>query len=397
MSDPIVLARRFGDALRVGDGRAAERIVDDALAAGLEPAVIQSLVIAPAMVRIGELWEQNVIGVAEEHLATSICQRALVPLFETMLAAGEPRRRRERILLAAVEGQQHVVGLQMIADVLEAAGYDVLNLGASVPLGSLLQFIASQQPAIVGLAFGSAHDIRALTDSLWATHEVAPDARVMLGGLAVPRVLREAGYRHVVNSIDVVTAVKDLLASAPLQPSAKAIEPLHLRGADVPGPGVPPAPAAPVAEAIARNAEATAGLAREHIRRADTYRRLALSDPLTGLGNRRRFEQDVRGAAARPGAAAALVISPEAETVAPISDAQVQRLGGAIRGALREADTVARLGGAEFAAVLPGATAAAAAAVAARIRASVAAIAAVRITVSEVGASPLEDGVLSEP
>ena len=46
------LARRFGDVLRVGDGAAAELVIDDALATGLAPPAVQSLVIEPAMVRI---------------------------------------------------------------------------------------------------------------------------------------------------------------------------------------------------------------------------------------------------------------------------------------------------------------------------------------------------------
>jgi hypothetical protein len=50
------LARRYGDALRAADAAGAESVVDEALAVGLAPAAVQSLVIQPAMVRIGELW-----------------------------------------------------------------------------------------------------------------------------------------------------------------------------------------------------------------------------------------------------------------------------------------------------------------------------------------------------
>ncbi|MEA2297306.1 MAG: hypothetical protein QOF77_242 [Solirubrobacteraceae bacterium] len=39
------LARRFGDALRAGDGAAGERIVNDALGTGMTPEAVQSVVI----------------------------------------------------------------------------------------------------------------------------------------------------------------------------------------------------------------------------------------------------------------------------------------------------------------------------------------------------------------
>jgi hypothetical protein len=56
-ADAPLLARRYGDALRVAHTAAAEQVVDDALAGGMTPSAIQSLIIEPAMTRIGELWE----------------------------------------------------------------------------------------------------------------------------------------------------------------------------------------------------------------------------------------------------------------------------------------------------------------------------------------------------
>jgi len=44
-------------------------VTDDALASGMTPEAVQSLVITPAMIRIGDLWESCAIGVADEHLS----------------------------------------------------------------------------------------------------------------------------------------------------------------------------------------------------------------------------------------------------------------------------------------------------------------------------------------
>nr|MBA2514291.1 B12-binding domain-containing protein [Solirubrobacterales bacterium] len=158
------LARRFGDTLRVGDGGAAERVIEEALGLELSPVAVQSLIIAPAMARIGELWEAGAISVADEHLATAISQRVLVRLFEALTVA-RPRSR-ERILLAAVEGQHHTLGLRMVADVLEGSGFEVMFLGADVPVESLRGFASQYQPAVTGLAFGIAANIGCLADSI---------------------------------------------------------------------------------------------------------------------------------------------------------------------------------------------------------------------------------------
>ncbi len=64
-------ARRYGDAIAAGDDGAAQQVVDDALAAGVEPVQVIEGLLTPAMRRIGDLWEENRIGIADEHLATA--------------------------------------------------------------------------------------------------------------------------------------------------------------------------------------------------------------------------------------------------------------------------------------------------------------------------------------
>jgi methanogenic corrinoid protein MtbC1 len=86
-----------------------------------------------------ELWKSGSVRVADEHLATAISQRVLIQLADalTTAAAGSG----ERMVLAARLGQHHVLGLRMAADVSEGAGYDVLCLGADVPLEVLSGFV----------------------------------------------------------------------------------------------------------------------------------------------------------------------------------------------------------------------------------------------------------------
>jgi methanogenic corrinoid protein MtbC1 len=95
---------------------------------------------------IGELWVRDEITVADEHLA-AITYRALNVI---SAAARSPEPTRQRVMLAALEEERHVVGLQMVADTLVAAGFDVMALGADVPLEALLAAIARYAPAVLG-------------------------------------------------------------------------------------------------------------------------------------------------------------------------------------------------------------------------------------------------------
>jgi diguanylate cyclase (GGDEF)-like protein len=96
----------------------------------------------------------------------------------------------------------------------------------------------------------------------------------------------------------------------------------------------------------------------------------SLMDPLTGLGNRRRFDEDLARALARlaghPGSAArfALVMADadHLKTVNdahghPAGDAMLQAIALGLVSAVRAGDHVYRIGGDEFAAIVPAASA----------------------------------------
>ena len=90
------LAAAFGETLRAGDPHAAAAVVDDALASGLSSVEIQSRVIAAAMWGIGELWELGQLTVAEEHLATAVCDHVLARVYPGLLA--HPQRRGDTVV-----------------------------------------------------------------------------------------------------------------------------------------------------------------------------------------------------------------------------------------------------------------------------------------------------------
>src|SRR3954469_21325522 len=69
------LSDRFGLALLEGDAVSAERVVRDAFEDEMPYAMIHDAIVAPALQRIGKLWELGEIGVAHEHLATQISLR----------------------------------------------------------------------------------------------------------------------------------------------------------------------------------------------------------------------------------------------------------------------------------------------------------------------------------
>ena len=147
-------------------------------------------VITPALYEIGRLWEKGALTVADEHLATALTHRVLASLRPPVrgeVSAGEQETPRERrALLAAVEGEQHALGLRMAADVLEDAGLHTIYLGADVPTDALLQAIASLSPDLVALSATMPELAPRLEEVAVIVREAHPRIGLLVGGQAAP-------------------------------------------------------------------------------------------------------------------------------------------------------------------------------------------------------------------
>ena len=206
-------AEHYGIALLNGDAAEAERVIGDAIEAHLPEELIRDRVIAASMHRIGRLWADGEIGPAHEHLATQITYRVLALLREAFRVAQS--RTKARVLLAAVQGEQHVVGLQMAGDMLEEAGYDVLMLGADVPTASLSGMVDFHEPKLVGFSATMRSNAERLPDAVGAVNEADPRIGVIIGGSGIPEGMVEAHWITFTSTVAGLVETADALVRRP--------------------------------------------------------------------------------------------------------------------------------------------------------------------------------------
>lgn len=140
-------------------------------------------VIQPAMYEIGALWQNNRITVAQEHLATAISQTVMARAFAQANFATPLNR---KALFACAPGNQHSLGLRMVSDAFEVAGWEVQFLGADVPGKDLLAQVGQWQPELLGLSLslpGQIRPARMLVEQLHAELGTRCPA-ILAGGIA---------------------------------------------------------------------------------------------------------------------------------------------------------------------------------------------------------------------
>ena len=129
--------RRLVGRLVAGDENGAWGIAQEMLAGGATPKQVYLELFVPALQRVGQLWEQGKITVADEHRASGVTQRLvgrMGPLFRTR----GPRV--GTVIVGTPAGETHALPTALVADILRGEGFDVVDLGADVPAAAFAEY-----------------------------------------------------------------------------------------------------------------------------------------------------------------------------------------------------------------------------------------------------------------
>jgi methanogenic corrinoid protein MtbC1 len=141
----------------------------------------------PALYKIGLLWQNNEITVAQEHLATAIAQNVLAQLCPSAAFAPSSGR---RALFAAVADNEHALGLRMVSDAFELAGWSVQYLGANTPTEALLAQIDAWRPEVVGLSASLVQHLSELKRAVDSIRDRfgAEAPKIIVGGIPINQI-----------------------------------------------------------------------------------------------------------------------------------------------------------------------------------------------------------------
>jgi len=149
---------------------------------GMQGFILNTVV--PLLNSVGELWARGKLQIFQEHFLS----QQLIRFLNTEIAKLQRHARKPRVLLATLPGEEHTLGLLMVAAMLSSHGVSIINIGAEVPMDQIGHAVEQFNVDIVGITFSGAYQYKNIRPHLIELRELIPDdIEIWTGGEGVRR------------------------------------------------------------------------------------------------------------------------------------------------------------------------------------------------------------------
>ena len=173
------------NAVLEGDAKGAQAGVKAALDAGLNPDTILKEGLIAAMGEVGRLFEENEYFVPEMLVAARAMQGGLAILKPHLAAGGSISA--GKAVVGTVKGDLHDIGKNLVAMMLEGAGFEVVDLGTDVTPDKFVKAVIEHKPHVIGMSALLTTTMPSMSGTIKALQEagVRDQVKVMIGGAPV--------------------------------------------------------------------------------------------------------------------------------------------------------------------------------------------------------------------
>lgn len=206
---------KIAESVFLGNRTEAVELTKSALETGIKPTSIIENGLIPGMQRLGEDFSKGEIFLPEMLIGADAMKASLV-LIKPLLKADETKRH-GTIVLGTVLGDVHDIGKNIVAWMLEGAGFNVVDLGVDVPPEHFVEAIKKENPQILGLSAlltTSTHQIGVLIEEL-KKQGLRDNLKVMIGGASVDETYaaRVGADGYAIDAVGAVAKAKDLVGA----------------------------------------------------------------------------------------------------------------------------------------------------------------------------------------
>ncbi|MFL5613983.1 MAG: B12-binding domain-containing protein [Gemmatimonadaceae bacterium] len=174
------LARRYLELLLAGDRQGASALILEAVQKGVSVRDIYLYVFQRTQYEIGRRWQMNEVTVAEEHFCTAATQLIMSQLYPRIFATP---RIGKRLVAACIGGDLHEIGVRMVADFFEMAGWDTYYLGANTPLDGIVRTVVERRADVLALSATMTYHVPAVAEVIRGIRQsMGKSTRILVGG-----------------------------------------------------------------------------------------------------------------------------------------------------------------------------------------------------------------------
>ncbi len=185
---PGDLRERFGQAIIRGDEDECRKILVESYTRSKDFAALADKFIGNTFHEVGQLWDCGVVEVYQERRGCEVCSRVLYEL-RRLVPKAPPNA--PVALGGSPVMDQYTLPSQLVELVLRECGWSATNLGANLPLESLLAAIVKHRPKMVWISVSHLTDEEAFINEYAQFFAAKPDdVLVVLGGRALTDSIR---------------------------------------------------------------------------------------------------------------------------------------------------------------------------------------------------------------
>ena len=136
------------------DGEEEEciRVINEGLAKGIDPLDAVEKGLAKGINKVGDDFAEEIVFLPELVMAADVMKAGMKLLDEKIKAIGKERTSQGKIVLGTVKGDIHDIGKSVVGAVLQANGYDVLDLGIDVDKETFIQALIDNNADCLGMS-----------------------------------------------------------------------------------------------------------------------------------------------------------------------------------------------------------------------------------------------------
>ena len=177
--------QELATALINGKAPVVRELTEKALASGEKPQDVLNNGLVAGMAVVGEKFKNNEFYVPEVLIAARAMKSAMEVLRPRLASAGVQAK--AKVVIGTVQGDLHDIGKNLVAMMLEGAGFEIIDLGVDVKAEKFAEIVKEKGAGVIALSALLTTTMPAMKDSIQALKEagIRDKVKVMIGGAPV--------------------------------------------------------------------------------------------------------------------------------------------------------------------------------------------------------------------